>query len=252
MGNNTTVIDLSIEPADLSEILQNWVLQSKFSIHKKTKNQTIYSRNFLIIKAWLLVETNEKNARLEAWISPPGVGPEFSGNFWIGWKMPVPKNYGLGPQSLFKEQFDLLLALLADKSNNILVSQSRQHENKPKPTLKKSILVTGLAAYGAINLAVGLLGVLAAKLFLSTYHSASAEAMLLDSLFNIIFGVLILISAWVLVQGKVLAVWLYGAGILLASVYSITMKHGLNYFFIGLALLFIWQMLRLKNEWELA
>jgi hypothetical protein len=65
-------------------------------------------------------------------------------------------------------------------------------------------------------------------------------------------GALIFISSRVLAKGKIFAIWLYGGAILMDSIFNIAMGYKLNYILIGFGLLFIWQMVKRKNEWELA
>jgi len=89
-------------------------------------------------------------------------------------------------------------------------------------------------------------------------EQASSVSGGVDALFfflvglTIFFGVLIFICSRVLAKGRALAIWLYGGAILIDSIFNIAMGSRLNYIFIGFGLLFIWQMVKFKNEWELA
>jgi hypothetical protein len=145
-----------------------------------------------------------------------------------------------------------LVSFLTSKPKNIIPRDSNQKEIQTQSTLKKSTLVAGLAWYAMISLTGGLIGIIAIKGFVPSYLPALAESMFLDSVFDMFLGALIFISAQVLAKGKVLAIWLYGSAILMDSIFNIAMGYKLNYILIGFGLLFIWQMVKRKNEWELA
>ena len=76
---------------DLLMIIEDWAGKSKLSVYEKCENRIIYSKKFSLGgKAWLSVENNGGKARLEAWQAPSGLSPDRKGNFWLGWKTPVP------------------------------------------------------------------------------------------------------------------------------------------------------------------
>ncbi len=251
MTHRTTIVELAIEPADLYGIIQNWALESKFSIYEKNNRRTLYSKNILAVKAWLSIENNEKNAKIEAWLSPRGVGPDFSANFWTGQKIALPKGFAVGPGMVYKKKFYKLIDLLASKSQNITAAEAPQKENNSQAKMKKSTIVSGLAIFGVISFLTGLLGVIYARGFVSSNLPSFAETMFLDSLFDMFFGVLIFMCSRVLAKGKASAIWLYGGAILIDSIFNIVIGQKLNFIFIGFGLLFISQMLKFKKEWEL-
>ncbi len=148
--------------------------------------------------------------------------------------------------------FEKLVSLLTSKSENIILRESKPKEIRTQSTLKKSTLVKGLAWYAVINFAFGLIGVIATKGFVNSYLPAFAETMFLHSAFEMLLGTLIFISSWMLGKGRILAIWLYGGAILMDCIFNIAMGYNLNYIFIGFGLLFIWQMVKFKNQWELA
>jgi hypothetical protein len=153
---------------------------------------------------------------------------------------------------LVTKPFEKPIYFLKSKTENIILRESDQREIQPQPTLKKSSLVAGLAWYAVISFIGGLIGMIAIKGFVPSYLPALAESMYLDSVFDMSLGALIFISSRVLAKGKILAIWLYGGAILMDSIFNIAMGYKLNYILIGFGLLFIWQMVKLKNDWELA
>ncbi|MEW6404069.1 MAG: hypothetical protein AB1649_19920 [Chloroflexota bacterium] len=78
-----------------------------------------------------------------------------------------------------------------------------------------------------------------------------ATKMTAIAVFEIFFAVVVFIAARLLAKGKPLAIWLYGAAVGLHSALYFAMGHKPNYFVLGFAVLMIWQMFKLRNEWEL-
>ena len=77
-----------------------------------------------------------------------------------------------------------------------------------------------------------------------------SSTILTNAAVDLIIGIWIIASSKAFAQGKMLAIWLYGGGILLDSIYSLIMGYELHYIFIGLGSLLIWQMLKFRAEWE--
>jgi len=153
---------------------------------------------------------------------------------------------------LFIKPFEKLVSLLTGKSENIILRGSKTKEIQNQSTLKKSTLVKGLAWYAVIYFAFGLIGVIGTKGFINSYLPAFGETMFLHFVYDMLFGSLIFLSSWMLTKGRLLAIWLYGSAILIDCTFNIAMGYQLNYIFIGFGLLFIWQMVKFKNQWELA
>ena len=251
MQHRTTVVELIVEPTDLFEVTQNWAQISKFSPYEKGENQTIYFKKILLVKAWLAVEHNGEKGKLEAWMSGPGVGPDFEGSTWAGWKTALPQGFSYGPPSVYKKEFRNLLSLLSTKSTSMVRHETGKQANQPQPNLNK--LTKGLAVLGVIYLLLGAFSLLsAASLFLRSSFLSLANTMLLDGVSDIFFGALLFFSSKALSKGKVMGIWLYIGAVLIDSIYGIATGHNLNYFLIGFALLFIWQMFKWKNSWNLS
>ncbi len=119
------------------------------------------------------------------------------------------------------------------------------------PVAKKSLFVITLSVFGGISLLAGLISFASAIVLSSNAAMPElATLMFTDAAFDLVLGALIIASSQALVKGKGHAIWLFGSSILLESLYNLTMGYPLNYIFIGLGLLVLWQMLNFKNEWE--
>ncbi len=253
MEHRTTVVEFAIEPVTLFAIAQSWADEFGFSLYEKNGNRAIYSKSIRLMKAWLSVENRGENARVEAWLSGPGVGPDFEGNAWRGWKTALPQGIGFGPQFIYRKQFDALLGLLKGKTQNAIEENSPQPASGSGPILDKSILTKGNALLGIVILigaAINLLS--AASLLLKSVFPSLAREMLTSGIFSVVVGVLVFVSSRALAKGKLVAAWLYGVGILIDSIYNIIAGRATNYLFIGFGVIFIWQMLKFKNEWRLS
>lgn len=116
---------------------------------------------------------------------------------------------------------------------------------------KKSTFVIALAVLGGITILAGIVSLVSAIiLLLNTSLPSLSSIMLTDAVADMAIGTLIIASSRAFAKGKFLAVWLFGGSILLDSLYSLIRGYELHYIFIGLGILFIWQMLKFKKEWE--
>jgi hypothetical protein len=122
-----------------------------------------------------------------------------------------------------------------------------------QPVLNKSSFVLALAIFGVFSTIAGIIS-LATAIILSSDTSTPSlvQGMLTDAAYEFSLGALIFASSRALVKGKMLSIWLYSASIILDSLYNIMTGYPLNYVFIGFGLLLIWQILRFRNELELA
>ena len=122
-----------------------------------------------------------------------------------------------------------------------------------QPVLKKTTFVAALAIFGVFSSLAGIFS-LTSAIVLSSDASASglANTLLIDAVYEFVLSALIFASSRALAQGKMLAVWLYGGGIILDCLYSFVTGNALNYVFIGFGLFLIWQILRFRNRLELA
>lgn len=254
MEHRTTVVQLTMEPTDLLMTVQDWADKSRFALYEKRENRTIYSKKILLVKAWLSVENNGENARIEAWLSGPNVGPDFAGNAWRGWKTALPQGFGFGAPFTYRKKFDMLLNLLRSKIPDVPGQNLFQEEGNSQPVLSKSALAKGFAILGVILFVMGGLNVFSGTslLLLKTAFPSLAKSILTDGIFGITIGALIFASSRALAKGKVWAVWLYGGSIIADAIYNIVVGRPMNYFFMGFGLLFIWQMLKFRNEWKLS
>jgi hypothetical protein len=115
---------------------------------------------------------------------------------------------------------------------------------------KKSIFVIALGSLGGITILAGIVSLVSAIILLSNASMpALASTILTDAALDIIIGTLIIASSRAFVQGKILAIWLFGGSILLDSFYSLIMGYELHYILMGFGFLLIWQMLKFKKEW---
>ena len=252
MEHRTTVVELVIEPTDLYGIIQNWALESKFTLYEKNRSRTVYAKSMRGAKAWLSIENDEKDAKLEAWLSSESVGPEFSGNLWVGWKIALPQGFAIGTPAAYRKQVQKLLSLLSNRSTNMVRFEAGKQANPLQPTLNKSTMTKGLAVFGVISFIFGIVTLLSAvSLILQGSFLSLANTMLTDAASDMILGALSFASSKALSKGKALGIWLYGSGILVDTIYNITMGHTPNYFVIGFGLLLIWRMIELKSEWNL-
>ena len=252
MEHRTTIVELVIEPADLFAITENCALNSQFSIYEKDEKRTIYCKKFRFMRAWLSVQYEGEKGKVEAWLSVPGVGPDFVGNAWVGWKSAVPQGFSFGPKSICKKDFEKLLSLLSSKSTNMVRFEAGRQGNRLQPTLNKSTISKGLAIFGVISFLAGIVSVLSAvSLILQSSFPSLTNTMLISGVSDMILGALSFASSRALSKGKVLGIWLYGISYLLGIINSIVMGYKLNYIFMALGLLFIWRMVELKSEWNL-
>ena len=116
---------------------------------------------------------------------------------------------------------------------------------------KKSTFVTALAVLGGITVLAGIISLISAITLLSNTAMPNLSSRILtDAVFDVTIGILIIASSVAFAKGKILAIWLYGGGILLDSLYSLIMRYELHYILIGLGCLLIWHMLKFRKEWE--
>ncbi|HET6594174.1 MAG TPA: hypothetical protein VFG81_01040 [Anaerolineales bacterium] len=122
-----------------------------------------------------------------------------------------------------------------------------------QPVLKKSTFVIALAIFGVFSILAGMIS-LATWVTLSSgaVMPGLAEAMLTDAVYEFALGALLFASSRAFAKGRILAVWLYAASILLDVLYNILTGNPLNYLFIGFGLLLIWQILKFKDRLDLA
>lgn len=125
-----------------------------------------------------------------------------------------------------------------------IVPIATSHPSAPK----KSIFVIALAFFGICSFLSGIISII---LLLSTTVPSPASA-LLEIVYELSLGALILVSAKTCNEGKLVSIWLYGASLIVDCLYHTLMGNPLNYLFLGFGMLLIWQMLKFRTELELA
>jgi len=251
MEDTTTIVEFNIEPLELFEITQDWATETKFSVHEKNEKRTLYSKNIRGTTAWLSIENQGENAKLNAWLAPRGLGPDAKGNAWKGWKTAIPNGFAIGPVSIYKKQFDKLMEMLESKSKNITRRSSAQKKGEDRPKIEKGVLVKGLAGIGAIQILLGVLNITSSSIYISSYPGLG-YITLYNGILSVVLGVLALISSRMLRNGSTASIWLYGASILLNIIYNIVMGHKLPYFSVFAGAFIIWQLWTFKREGKLA
>jgi len=117
--------------------------------------------------------------------------------------------------------------------------------NKKSKTFNYYVII--LTVIGILAVGAGLINLLGAM------KSGFSSTSLADVIFNTIFGVLIFICSRILAKGKVLAIWFFGACILMSILYySFAMGRGFNFIIAAVGTYFIWQLFTLKNQGELS
>jgi hypothetical protein len=78
-----------------------------------------------------------------------------------------------------------------------------------------------------------------------------SRSHLLDLVFNLLFGSLVWIVAGVLLNGKVLGLWLFAGVLLLTSAYNYLLGRGFNLLLTLVGAYIAWQMFRAQRRGEL-
>jgi hypothetical protein len=119
--------------------------------------------------------------------------------------------------------------------------------------LKKTTFVLALAIFGVFSSLAGIISLSTAIMLSSdTSMAGLGSTMLTDAVYEFSLAALIFGSLRAFTRGKILSVWLYGGSIILDILYNIVTGNPLNYLFIGFGLLLISQVLRFRNQLELA
>jgi hypothetical protein len=122
-----------------------------------------------------------------------------------------------------------------------------------QPVLKKTTFVLALAIFGVFSSLAGIISLSTAIILSSdTSMAGPGSTMLTDAVYEFCLAALIFGSLRAFTKGKILSVWLYGGSIILDILYNIVTGNPLNYLFIGFGLLLISQVLRFRNQLELA
>ena len=121
-----------------------------------------------------------------------------------------------------------------------------------QPVLNKKVFVASLAIFGVFDILAGILSLVTAIILFSNASMPSlASSTLIDAIYKLSLGALILASSMIFAKGRLLAIWFYAGGILLSNLYNLIMGYPLNYVFIAFGLLLIWQIWKYKNQLEL-
>jgi len=79
----------------------------------------------------------------------------------------------------------------------------------------------------------------------------AAGNTLIEIVYELSLGVLILASAKTFAKGNLISIWLYGTSIVVDCFYHMIMGNPLNYLFIAFGVLLTWQIIQFRNELEL-
>ena len=122
-----------------------------------------------------------------------------------------------------------------------------------QPALKKSTFVVALALFGVFSALAGAIS-LASTITLSPGIPGSglANTLLTDAVFEFSLAALIFSSTRAFTKGKIISIWLYGGSIILDIFYKLLTGNPLNYLFIAFGLFLIWQVLKFREELDLA
>lgn len=132
-------------------------------------------------------------------------------------------------------------------------TQPRMAAIPRQSVLKKPVFIASLAIFGVFSIVAGVISLVTAIILISNASMPSLVSTLLtDTVVEVSLGALILASTKAFAQGKILSIWIYGSSMVLDSLYNLATGYPLNYVFIGFGLLLIWQMLRYRDELELA
>ena len=136
---------------------------------------------------------------------------------------------------------------------NFSTTQPRITAITRQTVLNKKAFVAALAIFGVFNLLAAIINLVTAIiLFTNASMPSLTNSTVMDGIYKLILGALILASSRAFVKGRFLCVWLYAGSLLLDSFYNLMTGYPLNYLFIGFGLLLIWQILKFKNELDLA
>ena len=117
---------------------------------------------------------------------------------------------------------------------------------------KKSHFAIALIFFGVCSILAGIASFVSAIILLSNGTAPDPMSrMLMEPVYELSLGAFILVSSRAFAQGKLLSIWLYGASIVIDSLYHMVMGYPLNYLFVGFGLFLIWQILKFRDELEL-
>ena len=117
---------------------------------------------------------------------------------------------------------------------------------------KKSHFAIALIFFGVCSILAGIVSLVSAIILLSNGTAPDpVSRMLIEPAYELSLGAFILVSSRAFAKGKLLSVWLYGAGVVIDSIYHMIMGYPLNYLFVGFGLFLIWQILKFRDELEL-
>ena len=100
---------------------------------------------------------------------------------------------------------------------------------------------------------IGVGGVLAGMIHaLSILSLGFTSIGLADAIFNTVAGVIALICARLLAKGKSLVIFVYIGDVLLSIGYSLAVGRGFNYIIAAIGFYFLWRLISLRQNGELA
>jgi hypothetical protein len=121
-----------------------------------------------------------------------------------------------------------------------------------QPALNKNAFVAALAIFGLFYQLAGIFSLVTAIILFSNASLPNlAGPTLIDAIYKLSLGGVILGSSVMFAKGRLVSVWMYAGAMLLSSLYDLIMGNALNFVFIGFGLLMIWQILKYKSQLEL-
>ena len=129
-----------------------------------------------------------------------------------------------------------------------IVPITQRYQSVPK----KSHFAIALIFFGVCSVLAGIVSLVSAIILLSDGTAPDPMSrMLIEPVYELSLGAFILFSSKAFAKGKLLSIWLYGASIIIDSLYHLIMGYPLNYLFVGFGLFLIWQILKFRDELEL-
>jgi len=251
MKDSITEFELEIEFSKAANIVQMWATTSNFTVHEKTSSKILYRRDFRFGTAcWVSIGYLGQKIKLSAWIAPKGLAPDQEGSFWRGNKRPVPISFATGPIGQFKKLFAKLLEMLNSESNDPSISLAIKGSNQlafSKEGFAKGLIVLSVIVFlnGALNLYTG------SHSMTNELFPELAKSFLEKGSIDVGIGVVLFFCSRLLMKGKALSIWLYGATVLFSVGYDLAIGANFPFFTMLFGIWIVNQLITLKKQGQL-